>query len=323
MVAGSRPIIQSMETRCVRERRRPRALLVVLSVLIAGVLSACGSAGGTASTTTTAVSRHAAKAHRHHRAPERRRVHHSPGPKRSSRPAPIGAIVASAASGSIVQSQPSPGSCHARGSGLYSLPDSSCTPGATNPDVTQATIGQTICVSGWTSTVRPSESITEAEKRASMAAYGDGGSMGDYEYDHLISLELGGAVNDSRNLWPEPGASPNPKDSVENALHAMVCDRQIALAQAQRIIATNWISWARSHALGATSLPPSRGRTVAVPPTSSASPGPNKPIADVNCSDFATHAAAQQWFTQHGGSASNDVAGLDGNHDGIACSSLP
>jgi hypothetical protein len=37
-------------------------------------------------------------------------------------------------------------------------------------------------------------------------------------------LELGGAVNDSRNLWPEPGGSPNPKDSVENALRHLSVD---------------------------------------------------------------------------------------------------
>jgi hypothetical protein len=35
------------------------------------------------------------------------------------------------------------------------LPDSSCTPGAYNPDVTQSTIHSTICVSGWTATARP------------------------------------------------------------------------------------------------------------------------------------------------------------------------
>ena len=37
----------------------------------------------------------------------------------------------------------------------------------------------------------------------------------------------------------------------------------------------------------------------------------------------ANHAAAQRWFTAHGGSAANDVAGLDGNHDGTACQDLP
>jgi hypothetical protein len=44
---------------------------------------------------------------------------------------------------------------------------------------------------------------------------------------------------------------------------------------------------------------------------------------DKNCSDFATHQEAQQYFESHGGSASNNVDGLDSNHDGIACESLP
>jgi hypothetical protein len=127
---------------------------------------------------------------------------------------------------------------------LYSRPDPSCTPGALNPAVTQATIDRTICVSGWTDTVRPPESVTEQEKAASMAAYGDNGSMEAYEYDHFVPLELGGATNDPRNLWPEPGASPNPKDAVEDSLRRAVCDRQISLAQAQREIAKNWISYA-------------------------------------------------------------------------------
>ncbi len=148
----------------------------------------------------------------------------------------------STASGKVVQPQPAPGSCHAVGSGLYSRPDPHCTPGALNPAVTQATIGRTICRSGWTKTVRPPERITDREKVNSMAAYGDAGSAGDYEYDHFVSLELGGAVNDARNLWPEPGASPNPKDSVEDELHSQVCDGKMTLAQAQHAIATNWVA---------------------------------------------------------------------------------
>jgi len=225
----------------------------------------------------------------------------------------------SAASGHQVQPQPAPGSCHATGHGTLVMPDPHCTPGAVNPAVTQGTIEQTICVPGYTKTIRPSESITEPEKLASMAAYGYAGRpAGDFEYDHLVSLELGGAVNDPRNLWPESGASPNPKDSVENTLHRMVCDGQIPLAQAQHIIATDWLGWARTH-----------GRTGASAPTESSAPTrssgtsvPSNP-ADVNCSNFSTHAAAQQWFTAHGGSPSNDVAGLDGDHDGQACESLP
>ncbi len=126
------------------------------------------------------------------------------------------------------------------GTGVYSRPDPTCTPGALNQAVTQVTIDRTICVEGWTATVRPPESITEPEKAASMASYGDTGSLGDYEYDHFVPLELGGATNDPRNLWPEPGATPNPKDAVENELRQQVCDGQITLAQAQREIVNNW-----------------------------------------------------------------------------------
>jgi hypothetical protein len=114
--------------------------------------------------------------------------------------------------------------------------------------VTQATIARTICRSGWTSTVRPPESVTETEKRASMAAYGDLGPLSGYEYDHLVPLELGGATNDRRNLWPEPGASPNPKDTVEDALKDGVCQGRTTLARAQREIAANWAALVKSTA---------------------------------------------------------------------------
>jgi hypothetical protein len=146
----------------------------------------------------------------------------------------------STAAAGVVQPQPTAGSCHAIGTGPYSRPDPHCTPGALNPAVTQATIGRTICVDGWTSTVRPPGSVTEPEKHASMAAYGDTGRLSDYEYDHFVPLELGGAVNDPHNLWPELGATPNPKDGVEDELRQKVCDGQMTLAQAQRAIAANW-----------------------------------------------------------------------------------
>ncbi len=156
----------------------------------------------------------------------------------------------STASNSAVQPQPAPGSCHAIGSGLYSRPDRRCTPGALNPQVTQGTIGSTICRRGWTATVRPPERITEIEKRASMAAYGDHRPLSDYEYDHFVPLELGGATNDSRNLWPEPGGSPNPKDTVEDELKGKVCDGQMTLGHAQRAIVSDWVPLAPSHSLG-------------------------------------------------------------------------
>jgi hypothetical protein len=148
-----------------------------------------------------------------------------------------------------VQPQPPPGSCHARGRGEFSLPDRHCTPGRTDPRVTQADIGSTICRRGYTRTVRPPESVTEPEKLASMRAYGDRGSPHDYEYDHLISLELGGAPNDAHNLWPEPGGTPNPKDRLENRLRRDVCRGRLSLRAAQRQIAGDWVA-AYRHLLG-------------------------------------------------------------------------
>ena len=87
---------------------------------------------------------------------------------------------------------------------------------------------------------RPPASITEIEKRENAAAYGYTGSLKDVEYDHLVPLELGGDPNDPRNLWIEPGASPNPKDGVESRLHELVCEGRVPLALAQEAIATDW-----------------------------------------------------------------------------------
>jgi hypothetical protein len=127
-------------------------------------------------------------------------------------------------------------SCHANGV----LPDPNCTPGAINPNVTQENIQLTICVSGYTKTIRPSVSYTDKLKAQQMNEYGYNDSIRLHEEDHLVSLELGGSPDDPKNLWPEPGASPNPKDKVENFLHAAVCADRITLHAAQLRIMTDW-----------------------------------------------------------------------------------
>lgn len=120
------------------------------------------------------------------------------------------------------------------------VPDPHCTPGAINPSVTQSNINDTICKSGWTKTVRPPSAVTGKMKQASALSYQGGGEKG--EYDHLVSLELGGAPDDPRNLWVEPGSIPNPKDAVENKLNQAVCSELIPLATAQQSIASNWVT---------------------------------------------------------------------------------
>ena len=135
------------------------------------------------------------------------------------------------------------GQCRIRGV----LPDPICTPGANNSDVTQSTIASTICVSGWTATIRPPASYTDKLKVQQIAQYGyTDTAPANYEEDHLISLELGGNPTDARNLWPEPRTgSPNAanKDKVENYLKAQVCRGNMTLADAQRGIASDWTQY--------------------------------------------------------------------------------
>ena len=103
---------------------------------------------------------------------------------------------------------------------------------------TQDNIAVTICVAGYTETVRPHQPVTYALKRQQMAAWGLGGKTGDYEEDHLISLEVGGAPADPLNLWPQPYAGPcgaRVKDVVERALNRLVCAHLMPLAQAQKV----------------------------------------------------------------------------------------
>jgi hypothetical protein len=107
------------------------------------------------------------------------------------------------------------------------------TPGVLNPDVTQQTIGATICVPGWTKSVRPSTDYTNALKVRQMRAYGLTGSPSAFQEDHLISLELGGHPTDPRNLWPEPYPRAARVDLLENELNARVCSGAMSLADAQ------------------------------------------------------------------------------------------
>jgi len=167
------------------------------------------------------------------------------------------ALAASASSGSVAASRASSapglkkvhdpgrvtgtihGHCAYRDHGQ--LPDPRCTPGSIDPAVTQADIRSTICKKGWTATVRPPESQTERFKfDVAYPAYRTPQSERT-ELDHLVPLELGGS-NDATNLWPESPPTPNPKDKVENALNAAVCDGRVKLAAAQAAIAADWLT---------------------------------------------------------------------------------
>jgi len=127
-------------------------------------------------------------------------------------------------------------------------PDASATPGATNPEITQANIAETICSPHWsTKRVRPPQQYTSQLKREQLDQRQRADEdPRDYEEDHLIPLELGGNPRDPKNLWPEPYATSIPeggarfKDRVENYLHDQICAGNISLAVAQQRIANDW-----------------------------------------------------------------------------------
>ena len=114
------------------------------------------------------------------------------------------------------------------------LADPVRTPGVLNPDVTQANIRTTICRHGWTATIRPPVSYTNALKVKQMWQYGETGSLSDYQEDHLISLEIGGSPTDPRNLWPEPYPRAAEMDKIENELNSEICSGQLTLAEARQ-----------------------------------------------------------------------------------------
>lgn len=148
----------------------------------------------------------------------------------------------SAALPTLPSSTAVPSACHMINGGL---PDPKCTPGAINSAVTQNNIKNTICVPGYTRTVRPTVSYTTPLKIKLMNSYGFTDSRSNYELDHLISLEIGGNPTDVRNLWPEPGYGQynfHIKDRFENYLHNQVCNGAMNLSDAQKEIATDWIS---------------------------------------------------------------------------------
>jgi len=72
---------------------------------------------------------------------------------------------------------------------------------ALNPDVHQDTIANTICVPGYTKTVRPATSYTNGVKRKLLREAGiDESHMPEYELDHIVPLGLGGHPRSLDNL---------------------------------------------------------------------------------------------------------------------------
>lgn len=125
-------------------------------------------------------------------------------------------------------------------------------PGATNPEVTQENLKQTICgahvVVGsrrmtWTQSIRPPAHYTNRLKLKQIEEFGLEGEPEDYEEDHLVPISVGGHPTSPDNLWPQSWDgefNAHDKDKLELTLHKMVCAGAVPLAQAQQEIASDW-----------------------------------------------------------------------------------
>ena len=115
---------------------------------------------------------------------------------------------------------------------------------ALNPDVAAESLAQTVCVAGYTATVRPLTTYTKGVKAKLLRESGlDASHMADYELDHIIPLGVGGHPRKLSNLTLQPWVGENSakeKDKLEHRLQRMVCGGQIHLVDAQFCIAEDW-----------------------------------------------------------------------------------
>ena len=89
------------------------------------------------------------------------------------------------------------------------LPDPARTPGALNPEVTQATIGITIASEGGPRRLGLHRHTRTHLRQQQIRGFGYADRhLGAYEKDHLVFRWGSEARHDPRNLWPEPRASP-------------------------------------------------------------------------------------------------------------------
>ena len=115
---------------------------------------------------------------------------------------------------------------------------------ALNPNVTQTRIAQTICVPGYTKSVRPSTTYTNGVKRKLLREAGLSESdKSEYELDHIVPLALGGHPRSLDNLMLQPWEGPSgakKKDRLEVKLQCLVCTGQLGLSEAQQAIYNDW-----------------------------------------------------------------------------------
>jgi anti-sigma factor RsiW len=121
-------------------------------------------------------------------------------------------------------------------SAVFSLPDSTLTPGATI-----LADRRMVCAQEGAN----NKAVPAALQRKVFEEYRiEGADPRAYEVDYLVTPALGGA-DDIRNLWPHSYSATvwnaHVKDALEERLRHMVCEGDLDLSEAQQEIAANWI----------------------------------------------------------------------------------
>lgn len=113
-----------------------------------------------------------------------------------------------------------------------------------NPDVRPETIDQTICVAGYTASVRPATSYTNGVKLKLLRESGaDAANASKYGLDHIVPLAVGGHPRNLKNLMLQPWDGDDgakKKDRLEKRLQQLVCSKQLSLRDAQAAIYGDW-----------------------------------------------------------------------------------
>jgi hypothetical protein len=125
---------------------------------------------------------------------------------------------------------------------INAAPNYSPPPGALNPVVTQANIGQTICLRGWTKTVRLARTRTGSSgSRCRHAIYRADPATTRRTTSSHWSWAARRAIR--TNLWPQPWGQARRKDKWELAPNRAVCSSRMSLADARRKIADVALWW--------------------------------------------------------------------------------
>lgn len=131
--------------------------------------------------------------------------------------------------------------CHIGGQAPFLKPDDQCTPGAYD-SLSRAQA----CVHKTRSPLSPQD------RRWILLSYSVPEWSGrNGELDHRVPFFLGGTT-DRRNIWPEVGRIPNPKDVLEFYVYRRVClasPYPMRVRTARAIFTADWVSAFRKYRL--------------------------------------------------------------------------